>query len=1188
VHTEIGVSSEDDVELRRLTLTNRTAKRRLIELTSFAEVAMAPVAAELAHPAFSNLFVQTFIDRPRSAILCGRRPRSSGERPPWMVHLMTSSARQKGEISFETDRSIFLGRNRTAADPAALRRDGPLTNSEGNVLDPAIAARRVVILEPDQSATVDILTGVTETRQAAEALAEKYNDPRLCDRIFEMAWTHSQVVLQHLNISEADAQAYGRLAGSLIYPSALRRANPAILARNQRGQSDLWGYGISGDLPIVLLRISSITRIELVRQAVIAHAYWRMKGLAADLVIWNEDDSGYRQLLHDQIMGLVSASPESSLIDKPGGIFVRRGDQISQEDRVLLMTVARVVLDDSAGSLGDQIDRRGRGEAATPPFVPLRLRQQPPGVAVEVPRRDLMFFNGFGGFTRDGREYVMLLEDAKATPAPWVNVIANPTFGTLVSESGSVYTWSENAHEFRLTPWYNDPVGDLGGEAFYIRDEDTGRFFSPTPFPARGAMPYVCRHGFGYSIFEYVEDGISCELTLYVAMDAPVKLARFKLRNFSGRPRRLSVSGYWEWVLGDLRDKTLMHVVSAVDARTGALLARNAYSGEFASRVAFVDCSETTRRVTGDRAEFLGRNGTPAAPAAMGKARLSGRVGAGFDPCAAMQAPIELADGQEREIVFVMGAAASEEEARQLSQRFRTVSAARDALQGVWNYWNRALGTVWLETPEPSVNVLANGWLPYQVLSSRLWGRSGFYQSGGAFGFRDQLQDVVALLWTDPSLTREHLLRSAGRQFEEGDVQHWWHPPAGRGVRTHISDDYLWLPYGVARYVAATGDTGVLDEMVPFLKGRPVPPDQESYYDLPQVSPQGGTLYEHCVRAIRNGLKFGAHGLPLMGCGDWNDGMNLVGHEGKGESVWLAFFLGDVMRQFLDVAQKRGDESFVAECKNQIEQLRANIEMGAWDGQWYRRAYFDYGEALGSASNPECQIDSIAQSWAVLSTLAEQDRARQAMESVDRRLVKRQENLIQLFDPPFDHSHLNPGYIKGYIPGVRENGGQYTHAAVWAAMAFAELGDAERAWELLKIINPIEHGTNRIRIQNYKIEPYVVAADVYACPPHVGRGGWSWYTGSAGWLYRLIIESLLGMRLEIDQLHFEPVLPAGWKGHKIHYRYRETFYHINFNCADGTKRIARLSVDGVEEPRHVLYLTDDRREHNVEITFAGT
>ncbi len=1187
VHTQIGVSSEDDVELRRLTVTNRSTRRRTIEVTSYAEVALAPAAAELAHPAFSNLFVQTFIDRPHNAILCGRRPRSSQERPPWMVHLMTSPARQRGEISFETDRSIFLGRNRTAADPAALRRDGPLTNSQGDVLDPAVAARRVLVLEPDESATVDVLTGVAETRQAAEALAEKYNDPRLCDRIFEMAWTHSQVVLQHLNASQAEAQVYGRLAGSLIYPSALRRSNPAVLARNRRGQSDLWGFGISGDLPIVLLRISSTERMELVRQAVTAHAYWRMKGLAVDLVIWNEDESGYRQELQDQIMGLVSASPESSLVDKPGGIFVRRGDQISEEDRVLLMTVARVVLEDSGGTLAEQVERRGRGEAAMPAFAPLRLRQQPPGVAVEVPKRDLVFYNGFGGFTSDGREYVMVLEEGKATPAPWVNVIANPNFGTVVSESGSVYTWSENAHEFRLTPWYNDPIGDLGGEAFYIRDEDTGRFYSPTPYPARGAMPYVCRHGFGYSIYEYVEDGISCELTLYVAMDAPVKFARFKLRNFSGRPRRLSVCGYWEWVLGERRDKSLMHVVTEVDARTGALLARNAYNGEFSSRVAFVDCSETTRRVTGDRAEFLGRNGMPAAPGAMGKARLSGRVGAGFDPCAAMQAPVELAEGQERELVFILGAGNGVEEARRLTQRFRTPGAAREALQNVWNYWNRTLGAVWLETPEPAINMLANGWLPYQVLSSRLWGRTGFYQSGGAFGFRDQLQDVLALLWTDPRLTREHLLRSASRQFEAGDVQHWWHPPSGRGVRTHISDDYLWLPYVTSRYVLSTGDTGVLDEPVPFLKGRPVPPDQESYYDLPQVSGRSDSLYDHCVRAIRNGWKFGSHGLPLMGCGDWNDGMNLVGHEGKGQSVWLAFFLADVMRQFIPVAQKRGDEAFAAECRGQIEQLRANIEDGAWDGQWYRRAYFDYGEPLGSTSNPECQIDSIAQSWAVLSGLARPQRARQAMDSVDKRLVRRQERLIQLFDPPFDHSHLNPGYIKGYLPGVRENGGQYTHAAVWVAMAFAELGDAARAWELLRLINPIDHGSDRARIGIYKVEPYVVAADVYACAPHIGRGGWSWYTGSAGWLYRLIVESLLGLRLEVDRLHFAPVLPPGWKGHKIHYRYRETFYHINFNCAAGVGRILSVKVDGVEQPDGMLRLVDDRRDHHVEVTFGG-
>jgi len=1179
-HTEISVSPEDDIELRRITITNRSKLPRTVELTSYAEVVLALPAHDLSHPAFSNLFVQTELVRDRQAILCTRRPRSAEEKPPWMMHLMTVQGTTIGAASFETDRMKFIGRGRTLADPAAMDGKAPLSGSDGPVLDPVVCIRRVVVLQPRETVRIDLVTGVAETREAAMAMTAKYSDPRLADRVFELAWTHSQVILRQLNASEPDAQGYGRLAGSIIYASALRRAKASVLIRNRRGQSGLWGYGISGDLPIVLVRIRDHTRVELVRQAVQAHAYWRLKGVAVDLVVWNEDDSVYRQTLQDTIMDLVAASPEAALVDKPGGIFVRRGEQMSEEDRALMQTVARVILVDDAGTLLEQVERRGRTELSIPLLKPTRRRERS---RAEMPTRDLAFFNGLGGFSRDGREYVMLLGSGRTTPAPWVNVIANPHFGTVVSESGCAYTWAENSHEFRLTPWYNDPVTDASGEALYVRDEETGHFWSPAPLPARGQNPYVARHGFGYSMFEYAEDGILTELSVYVTTDAPVKFARLKITNRSGRQRELSVTGYWELVLGELRDRSLMHVVTELDPICGALFARNAYSPEFADRVVFVDGSETMRTVTGDRTEFLGRNGTPANPAAMRRVRLSGRVGAGLDPCAAMQIPASLEDGQEKEIVFILGAASSEEQARQLVQRFRGAGDAYRALEGVWHYWSRTLGAVHVETPDPAVNFLANGWLIYQTLACRMWARTGFYQSGGAFGFRDQLQDAMALVHAEPGLLREHLLRAAAHQFREGDVQHWWHPPLGRGVRTHFSDDFLWLPYATCRYVGTIGDTGVLDERVPFLAARALRPDEEANYDLPQVSDDVGTLYDHCVRAIDNALRFGAHGLPLMGCGDWNDGMNLVGLHGKGESVWLAFFLYDVLAQFMTLARQRGDTATVEKYTSAAEHLRGSIEAHGWDGDWYRRAYFDDGTPLGSAAGPECQIDSVSQSWSILSGADTNGRMLQAMENVDRRLVRRGARLIQLLDPPFDKSDLNPGYIKGYVPGVRENGGQYTHAAIWTVMAFAAMGDAKRAWELFALIDPVTHADTPQAVALYRVEPYVVAADVYAVPPHTGRGGWTWYTGSAGWMYRLITESLLGLRLDTDKLRFAPCLPPAWPSFKIHYRYRETVYHITLQNNGTGRTVTRILLDGNEQPEKHVPLIDDRNEHNVEV-----
>ncbi|GAB3252120.1 GH36-type glycosyl hydrolase domain-containing protein [Chitinimonas naiadis] len=1186
-YTEIVVSPEDDVELRRTKITNRTDMRRQIDITSYAEVVIAPAAADALHQAFSNLFVQTEIIPERHAILCTRRSRSLSEQAPWMLHLMAVHGVDTDAVSYETDRSRFIGRNRTGVAPAAMRDKTSLSGSAGSVLDPIVAIRCMVTLDPDQSVTLDVVSGMAETRELAMGLIDKYQDRHLADRVFDLAWTHSQVVLQQINASETDAQLHARLASSVIYANASLRADPTILIQNRRGQSGLWGYAISGDLPIVLLQITDAANIELVRQLVQAHAYWRLKGLAVDLVIWNEDHAAYRQRLQEQIIGMIASGIEANVIDRPGGIFVRPAEQISGEDRILFQAVARIVISDTRGTLLEQLDHRNLAEQRPPLLLPSRSIKVEKANEEAPPHRELILRNGLGGFTTDGREYVMTLAPDQVTPAPWVNVLANPQFGTVISESGAAYTWGENAHEFRLTPWHNDPVSDGCGEAIYLRDEETGQVWSPTPLPAHAGTSYVVRHGFGYSVFETQVGGIRSELWVYVAMDAAVKFSVLKLRNESGRPRKLSATTYVEWLLGDLRARTAMHLCTEVAIQNGALYARNPYSTEFADRIGFLDVDDPSRSVSGDRVEFLGRNGTMRNPAGLRRTRLSGKVGAGLDPCGAMQVQIELAEGQAREIVFRLGMASNLADAGALVQRFRGVFAARTALEKVWQHWRETLGAVQVETPEPAFDVLVNGWLPYQTLACRLWARSGYYQSGGAFGFRDQLQDVAALVHTAPGLARDHLLRCAGRQFLEGDVQHWWHPPAGRGVRTHCSDDYLWLPLVVCRYVTTTGDTGVLDEPVGFLEGRPVNPGDDSYYDLPGHSTEIASLYEHCVRAIRHGLNMGQHGLPLMGSGDWNDGMNLVGIDGRGESIWLGFFLYNVLRQFGALATQRGDPDFAALCETEAIRLGQNIEQHGWDGAWYRRAYFDDGRPLGSVGNTECRIDSISQSWAVMSGAGDAARAREGMDAVYLHLVRPQDGLVQLLTPPFNTSDLDPGYIRGYVPGVRENGGQYTHGAIWAAMAYAALGDQERAWELLAIINPLNRTATAESAAIYKVEPYVMAADVYALAPHVGRGGWSWYTGSAGWMYRLMVESLLGLRRTGETLTFAPCPNRNWPSFKLHYRYRDTLYHITVlqDVTDTThpNGMQRLTVDGATQDDQVVALRDDKVDHYVVV-----
>ncbi|MGK2897482.1 MAG: GH36-type glycosyl hydrolase domain-containing protein [Burkholderiaceae bacterium] len=1179
--TDIVVAPDDDVELRRLCITNRSSVRRTLSITSYAEIVLGAQAADSAHPAFEKLFVETEILGPEQALLCTRRARSQDEATPFMFQLLASNSAI--DLSYETDRMHFIGRGRSPGDPRALDDDAALSGSVGAVLDPVAAIRCSVSADPGQCVVIDYFTGIAGTLDSCTALAQKCRAPGYADTLVASANRHGRALLTQLHASEADARLFTRLAAPILFATADWRAGAEVLARNQQGQPGLWALSISGDLPIVLLQVDEPGQLDFVRQLMRAQAYWRRHGLAADLVILvgGGADTGSAALLA-QITTMLAASDGAGLVEKAGGIFVRAAHAIPEEGRVLLQSFARLVIDAGHGPLQAQVERRRSVADVQRPPVPI-VRRLAPAPLPAVVQTDLLFANGLGGFTPDGREYVITVSPGHMTPVPWVNVLANPAFGTLVSESGSASTWSENAQAFRLTPWANDPVADPNTEAVYLRDEDSGHFWSPTLLPSAGTGSYKTRHGFGYSVFEHDEDGVASGLTMFVAMAAPIKFLVLTLCNRSGRDRRLSVTGYVEWVLGDERAKTAMHVGTARSAGSGALFAHNPGNADFAGRTAFFDVDAADApdvSVCCDRQAFLGPGGTLRRPGAMSQARLSGTAGFALDPCAALRVPFTLADGETREIVFRLGAGATPEEACALVQRWRGPDAAHEALSAVKRHWTRTLGAVQVCTPDPSFDLLANGWLAYQTLACRLWARNAFYQSSGAFGFRDQLQDVMALVHAAPALVRQHLLRCAARQFAEGDVQHWWHPPAGRGVRTRCSDDFLWLPLATCRYVAVTGDTGVLDESAPFLSGSALRPGQMSCYELPTASGDVATLYEHGVHAIEHGLRFGVHGLPLMGGGDWNDGMNLVGAGGQGESVWLGFFLVTVLTQFGALAQQRGDTAFAGRCNSEATRLRAAIEQSAWDGAWYRRGWFDDGSPLGTSANTECQIDSIAQSWSVLGG-AQPEHTRQAMAALDAHLVHRDSALVQLLDPPFDHSDPSPGYIQGYVRGVRENGGQYTHAAVWAAMAFAALGDARRAWELFTILDPIRHADSAQAIDRYKVEPYVIASDVYALPPHTGRGGWTWYTGSAGWMLRFMVESLLGLQVEGDQLRMTPCCPADWPSFALNYRYRETLYRIEVHQTQAALAGSGWTLDGTACPGPAVTLVDDRREHSV-------
>jgi cyclic beta-1,2-glucan synthetase len=1187
---EVAVSSEDDAEVRRVSITNQGHQSREIELTSYAEIVLAPYAADNAHPAFSKLFVETEFAAEAGAILATRRQRSPGDTRAWAAHLAVVEGETVADVQFETDRARFLGRGHGIRGPVAMARVSPLSNTVGAVLDPIFSLRRQVRIPPRTTARIAFWTLIAPSRREALDLVDKHRDAMAFDRATTLAWTQAQVQLHHLGIGVGEAHLFQRLANRVLYADKTLRPASEALKRGGGAASLLWAHGISGDVPIVLLRIDQTSDLEIVRQILIAHEYWRMKQLAVDLVILNERPPSYAQDLQVSLEALVRANrprPKSMGEGVQGGIFILRADLISVEVRNLLLTAARAVLVGHRGSLFEQVRRVAESQPSAPPVR--RFSKSMPSQAI-LPRPELEFFNGLGGFADNGREYVTTLEEGQWTPAPWINVVSNGAFGFQASVEGSGYTWSVNSQQNQISPWSNDPVSDTPGEVIYLRDEASGELWTPTALPIRDEdSSYAVRHGQGYSRFEHVSRDISVELLQYVPIDDPVKISRLKITNRSGRSRRLSVTAYVEWVLGASRGASAPFVVTEMDAETGAMFARNPWSIDFGGRVAFADLAGRQRSWTGDRTKFLGRNGSLDQPAALASAApLSNQVGAGFDPCGALQAPLELKANGTAEIVFLLGQTSTKAEAQSLLKKYRT--ADLEAVFGaVVRLWDDALGTVQVTTPDRSMDILLNRWLLYQTLACRVWARSAFYQASGAYGFRDQLQDVMALIVSKPEVAREHLLRAAARQFVEGDVQHWWMPESGRGIRTHVSDDRVWLPYVVAHYIEVTGDLAVLDEMVPFLEGQMLRVGEHDAFFQPAIFDEQGTLFEHCARALDQSLALGRHGLPLIGTGDWNDGMNRVGEEGKGESIWLAWFLCATLTGFARLADVRDDVERAASWRRHAAALVEALERDGWDGEWYRRAYFDDGTPVGSAANDECRIDSIAQSWSVISQAADPARAVRAMAAAEKYLIHRDDGLALLFTPPFDHTASDPGYIKGYPPGIRENGGQYTHGAIWSVIAFAMLGDGDKAGDLFSLINPINHANTPAAVERYKVEPFVACADVYSMAPHVGRGGWTWYTGSAGWMYRAGLEWILGFRLRGATLLLDPCIPKTWPSFQIVFRYRSARYDIRVENPGGVSRgVTRAELDGYALPQNNarIHLADDGATHVVRIVLG--
>jgi len=1189
---EVTVCPDDPVEIRRIHLHNTDSQLHHLRLTSYGEVILTQQSADRRHPAYNKLFIESEFVPELNLQIFSRRPRSSEEKPIFMGHMLVVDHKGDSQENYplarhEADRNRFIGRGGTLRNPAALYSEQYLTGTTGATLDPIFALGMEVNLNPHESAELAYLTFAGESREVVLALARRYSSWSLIERSFHQANISVQTWLGKQNYNSRAFKNTLQVLSALLYPFKSLRASPETIAANRLGQPGLWRFGISGDYPILLVEIEDPKQIDLIREVLQVHEFLRTRRFMVDIVILNHQATDYGAELNGMLYRLVNRLNSEQWLTKRGGIFILYVDQINPEEHALLQTAGRFLFRGDHGSLDDQIPEYTIQAAHLPEFIPTRSTEgiAVPGQEEPLPSIEpLQFFNGYGGFSTDGHEYIIELPHNRLTPAPWVNIIGYPYFGFMVSETGSQCTWAVNSGENRLTPWSNDPVRDPTGEALYLRDEETGDVWTPTPLPAGADQPYRVRHGAGYTIFEHNSHGLRQRLTLFASPEDPVKIIHLRVENTWNHNRRITATQYIEWVLGTTHAASLPFITPEYDAAEYCLLATNPYNAEFGERTAFLIASKPVHGLTTDRTEFLGRGGTLAFPAALHRIGLEARLSPSEDLCAVLQLHLDLLPGGVEEIYFVLGQGNNKVHALELAKKYHDSAYVGAALERTRVFWDHLLRTVQVHTPEPATDLILNRWMLYQSLSCRIWGRSAFYQPSGAFGFRDQLQDVLALLPIDPAISRGQILNAAQLQFAEGDVMHWWHPPSGRGVRTRITDDLLWLPYVVALYVETTGDVSLLEEKIPFLEAPPLNEDEnERYNEYPQTK-EAYPLIEHCHRALKKGATSGSHGLPLIGTGDWNDALNRVGEEGKGESIWLAWFLCDVLERFAGICDQRGDSETAEYYRSRSKEYATAVEQTAWDGAWYRRAYYDDGSPLGSLHDPECQIDGIAQSWAVLSGAGDPNRSRQAMQSVLERLVLPQDRLSLLFTPPFDKTEHDPGYIKGYLPGIRENGGQYTHAAIWTAWAFVQLGDGKQAGELFDLLNPILQSDSEEKAAEYRVEPYVICADIYSKPPYLRRGGWTWYTGSAAWIYRLGLTALLGFKKTGDTLRIDPVIPPTWDGFEIDYQFGSTSYQIKVhNPRHLAHHVQDVKLDGKILDNTTIALIDDGQEHNVEV-----
>jgi cellobiose phosphorylase len=1186
--TEVTVSPVDPIEIRRVTLTNHGTRTAHLELTSYLEVVADDPMADMSHPAYSKLFVETQFMVERSLIIARRRPKSDDERIGYVMHMVRTEADLSSPVRYETSRQDFIGRGGSTASPEALMPGNNLIGKGGSPTDPIMSLQVGLSIATGRSVSISFVTGYCPSMNALLNLCDKLA-VRLSDEdIFKLARTSSLLEIEYFKIRSVQLNAIQNLVGAIYCPTNAFREGTDDLMQNTLGQSGLWRFGISGDRPIMLLRISEQKDKGTLKDVLLAYEFLRLQKVRTDLVILNEAEGGYDDSIQQMIFEETTQVRVFEHSLNRLGIYVIRAGQTSREEKTLLLSSARIIFTPQTGiyfrkaPLSEKVPPSGDIIRLTAGNHPAKSGNSSNGHLGEpVPE----FFNGIGGFVRDGREYEIRLNGKTKTPAPWINVVTNGRFGFQISEIGSGYTWQGNSRENKLTVWSNDPIMDPPSEVVYVRNNRTGVIVSPCALIPGAEGFFRVRHGFGYSVFVRKDVDMDLSLTVFTAAEDPVKLMMLTIENKTNEIADISAALYVEWVLGAFRELTERFIITEYRSESEIFTAHNTYATEKGRGLTYLFSERPVTTYTGDRETFIGKDGSISYPSGLLPSGFPTKTGAGLDPCGVIACNAMVAPMAKETLLFGLGYASDVDEADKTANRFRKPGQAPAELKKSRQFWDRLPGNITIRTPNRAMDILMNGWLMYQVVACRLMARAAFYQCGGAYGFRDQLQDVLAVMDYNPELTRNHILLCCSRQFIEGDVQHWWHQPDGPGVRTRISDDLLFLPYAVAEYIRYTGDSALLREQATYLEAEVLAPGRHEKVSDTVVSKKSGDVYEHCVLAIERACTFGQHGLPLIGGGDWNDGMNAVGVEGKGESVWLGWFLYRVMDLFVPICIGQGDGERTDRFRRLMSSLKESLDKHAWDGQWYLRAFFDNGRPMGSARNDECRIDSISQSWAVISGAADRQRASTALRSAHRLLISQEEGIIRLLTPPFDRGENHPGYISGYNPGFRENGGQYTHAAVWMAMAFSELGDIDEAYRLINMLNPI-HATADFRLlSRYQNEPYVMTADVSDGYPNVGKGGWSWYTGAAGWMYRAILTHLLGLNREGQYLVFTPKSASPFDRYQIEYRYRSTLYEISFEKRSNIEEAVVIFFDGKKQRSQRIKLEDESTVHHIEVNF---